>query len=116
MACKKPECFRHLVDTLVKKELFTNSLNKKAWRCFIEILRNAQKSKMKFCFDSKTRKGLKKYRKTLKYLTSKKISRKKRQKRLKELPEKTKNFIEGLFKKFIEEHTSLLNKNDVEGV
>ena len=82
MALKNETSVKGIIETLVNGKLYEKDLKKKDFKVFVEILSNAQRKKLNHCFSNKSRRGLKKHRKTVKKLTTRKISTSRRMKLL----------------------------------
>ena len=102
MSCKVPECLKELVEVLVTGRVFKKKkMSKDAFKCFVEVLKNAGSKKLKNCFGKSSRKGLRKYKKLVKILTSRRLPQKKRQKKLFNSSRGFRKFIRIIFKDFI---------------
>ena len=111
MTCKKPECLKGLIEVVLRDGLFEKGLKKTEFKCFIEVLGNASRKKLKHCFGKKVRRGLKKFKPIIAKLLSKKKTSKKRKKILENAPQQFRNFIKLLFKDFM---NNCISADDVE--
>jgi len=83
MSCKNENCLKQLVEVLVTGKVFKKKkISKDAFKCFVEVLKNAGSKQLKHCFGKSSRKGLRKHKKLVKILTSSRFSKKKRLKKL----------------------------------
>ena len=96
MACHDEENLRCMIDTCFSDKLFSRSLKDSTFSSFLEVLKNSKKKKFKSCFSKKTRRGLNKHKKLVKFLLSDSISTKRRKKKFRKSSKK--------FKKIINEH------------
>ena len=96
MACHDEEKLRCMIDTCFIDKLFSRSLKDSTFSSFLEVLKNSKKKKFKRCFSKKSRRGLLKHKKLVKFLLRSGVSLKRRKKKFRKSPKK--------FKKLINDH------------
>ena len=101
MALKNQESVKEIIDIFVKGKLFEKGLKKKHFKIFVEILNNASRKKLKSCFSDKSRKGLKKYKKIVQKLNSKRIPTTKRMKNLRKTSESFRRMVRSVINDFM---------------
>ena len=100
MACSDPNCLKELVDHNTQGNLFKKKLSKTAFRCLLEVLKNARRKKLKKCFSRKTRKGFKTYKKLISKFVSKKISERQRREKFQSVRKNFQKWIRQLLADF----------------
>lgn len=101
MSCKSGKKLKRLVDIVLNKNLFSKKLPSSIFKSFLEVLKNAFNRKLNDCFDSKTRKKLKKHKKLIVFLLNGKKDLKKRKRRFLNASSSFQSAIETLLCNFL---------------
>ena len=98
--CQKKGCLKELLSLIENGDIFKKKLTKSAFRCFSEVISNVGRKKLKKCFSKKSRAGLKKNRRLIEKILSRKYSEKCRRKALQSIPKKLKKLLRGVLLEF----------------
>lgn len=99
--CHNKSVLRHLRVFIKKKKLLRKKkINKCIFKTIVEILRNSLRKRFEHCFNSKTKKELKKYKKTIRHLFHRGKTTKKRKKAFDEASMSFKRSVQNILEDF----------------